>query len=79
MHVVTAEAFCVQDPQIVMQSVNPWFAQLHVYPRIVRIRTLLITYVYICTCTCQWNLSNPDSFGTEESVLISEVSWFQVL
>ena len=27
----------------------------------------------------QWNLSNPDTLGTEESVLISEVSWFQGL
>ena len=24
----------------------------------------------------QWNLSNPDTLGTEKSVLISEVSWF---
>ena len=24
----------------------------------------------------QWNLSNPDTLGAEESVLISEVSWF---
>ena len=24
-----------------------------------------------------WNLSNVDTFGTEETVLISEVSWFQ--
>ena len=23
---------------------------------------------------CTWNLSNPDTLGTEESVLISEVS-----
>ena len=27
----------------------------------------------------QWNLSNPDTLGTEESVLISEVSRFQGL
>ena len=26
------------------------------------------------TCELQWNLSNPDTLGTEESVLISEVS-----
>ena len=26
------------------------------------------------TITEQWNLSNPDTLGTEESVLISEVS-----
>ena len=25
----------------------------------------------------QWNLSNPDTLGTEESVLISELSSFQ--
>ena len=30
-------------------------------------------------CHIQWNLSNPDTLGTEESVLISEVSWFQGL
>ena len=27
----------------------------------------------------QWNLSNPDTLGTEESVLVSEVSRFQGL
>ena len=26
-----------------------------------------------------WNISNPDTLGTEESVLISEVPWFQGL
>ena len=30
------------------------------------------TYIYI-----QWNLSNPDTLGTETSVLIREVSLFQ--
>ena len=30
------------------------------------------TYIYI-----QWNLSNPDTLGTEKSVLIREVSLFQ--
>ena len=34
---------------------------------------IYIIYIY----TIQWNLSNPDTLGTEESVLISEVSLFQ--
>ena len=29
---------------------------------------------YVHVLHVQWNLSNPDSLGTEESVLISEVS-----
>ena len=35
----------------------------------------LLLYQYFI----QWNLSNPDTLGKEESVLISEVSWFQGL
>ena len=30
-------------------------------------------------CDIQWNLSNPDTLGTEESVLISEVSWVYIV
>ena len=32
-----------------------------------------------CTCALQWNPSNPDTTGLEESVLIREVSLFQGL
>ena len=30
--------------------------------------------VHIDVCLSQWNCSNPDTLGAEESVLISEVS-----
>ena len=33
----------------------------------------------VCLCGTKWNLSNPDTLGPEESVLISEVSSFQGL
>ena len=31
------------------------------------------TLKIVCCVQLQWNLSNPDTLGTEESVLISEV------
>ena len=43
---------------------------------------------FVCVCECiylivwysiQWNLSNPDTNGAEESVIVSEVSSFQRL
>ena len=37
------------------------------------------TSVFICNMYVQWNSSNPDTIGPEESVLIMEVSLFQGL
>ena len=54
------------------------------YPALKTHTTHQYTYmyiIYICTCNVhvQWNLSNPDTIGPEESVLIKEVSLFQRL
>ena len=49
---------------------------VHTHPTLNH-RSLLshwITCVIVCEVGLQWNLSNPDTLGTEESVLISEVS-----
>ena len=42
---------------------------------------VLHTVLYVsCSYTClQWNLSNPDTNGADESVIVSEVSSFQRL
>ena len=37
------------------------------------------THTHTHTHTIQWNLSNPDANGAEESVIVSEVSSFQRL
>ena len=34
---------------------------------------------YVSECVCiQWNLCNPDTNGAEESVIVSEVSSFEM-
>jgi hypothetical protein len=52
---------------------------IHVYIHLRNMQSNLLHYRPAKSLTCvyihvQWNLSNPDSLGTEESVLISEVS-----
>ena len=38
-----------------------------------------IPYIRVLHNIVQWNLSNPDTNGAEESVIVSEVSSFQRL